>query len=63
MIIYAGTTILGGDTVIGARSVIGGNVWLTESVPPDTSVILETPRLIYKSKKKTQIKRTLNPAA
>jgi serine O-acetyltransferase len=63
VIIYAGTTILGGRTVIGARSVIGGNVWLTESVPPDTSVILETPRLIYKSQKKTQIKRTLNPAA
>jgi serine O-acetyltransferase len=63
VVIYSGATILGGNTVIGARSVIGGNVWLTESVPPDTSVILETPRLIYKSKKKNQIKRTLNPAA
>ena len=48
-IIYSGATILGGDTVIGARSVIGGNVWLTESVPPDTMVIMEQPRLIYKS--------------
>ncbi|MBU0987205.1 MAG: serine acetyltransferase, partial [Proteobacteria bacterium] len=48
VIIYSGATILGGDTVIGARSVIGGNVWLTESVPPDTKVILETPRLIFK---------------
>lgn len=47
-IIYSGATILGGDTVIGARSVIGGNVWVTESVPPDTKVIMETPRLIYK---------------
>ncbi len=46
VIVYAGATILGGGTVIGARSVIGGNVWLTESVPPDTRVILETPRLI-----------------
>ncbi|MBW2248125.1 MAG: serine acetyltransferase [Deltaproteobacteria bacterium] len=36
VIIYSGATILGGDTVIGARSVIGGNVWITESVPPDT---------------------------
>ena len=63
VIIYSGTTILGGNTVIGKRSVIGGNVWLTESVPADTSVILETPRLIYKSKNNTQIKRTLNPAA
>lgn len=48
VIIYSGATILGGDTVIGARSVIGGNVWLTESVPPDTKVIMETPRLIFK---------------
>lgn len=47
VIIYAGATILGGDTIIGARSVIGGNVWITESVPPDTKVISETPRLIY----------------
>jgi serine O-acetyltransferase len=50
VIIYAGATILGGDTVIGARSVIGGNVWLTQSIPPDTTVILESPRLSYKSK-------------
>ncbi|MDX9785265.1 MAG: serine acetyltransferase [Desulfobacterales bacterium] len=48
VIIYSGATILGGDTVIGARSVIGGNVWLTESVPPDTKVIMESPKLIYK---------------
>ncbi len=46
VIIYSGATILGGDTVIGARSVIGGNVWLTESVPPDTTIMIETPRLI-----------------
>ncbi len=37
VIIYAGATILGRIT-IGARSVIGGNVWLTESVPPDSSI-------------------------
>ena len=48
VILYSGATILGGDTVIGARSVIGGNVWVTESVPPDTKVIMETPRLVYK---------------
>jgi serine O-acetyltransferase len=48
VIIYAGATILGGDTRIGARSVIGGNVWLTESVPPDTTVVIEQPRLSYR---------------
>jgi serine O-acetyltransferase len=49
VIIYAGATILGGDTVIGARSVIGGNVWITESVPPDTKVFLERPGLVMRS--------------
>jgi serine O-acetyltransferase len=52
VIIYSGATILGGDTVIGTRSVIGGNDWLTESVPPDTTVMMEQPRLIYKSANK-----------
>jgi serine O-acetyltransferase len=47
VIIYANATILGGETVVGARSIIGGNVWLTESVGPDTRVMLEPPRLVY----------------
>jgi serine O-acetyltransferase len=50
VIIYSGATILGGQTVIGARSVIGGNVWLTESVPPDSRIFLKKPPMIYKSK-------------
>ncbi|NLT22239.1 MAG: serine acetyltransferase [Syntrophorhabdus sp.] len=50
VIIYANATILGGQTVIGARSTIGGNVWLTESVPPDTSVFLKKPELVMKNK-------------
>ena len=52
VIIYAGATILGGDTVIGTRSIVGGNVWLTESVPPDTKVVLKTPELIFMGNKK-----------
>jgi serine O-acetyltransferase len=47
VIIYSNTTVLGGETVIGARSTIGGNVWITESVPPDTKVYLKRPELIY----------------
>jgi serine O-acetyltransferase len=50
VIIYANATILGGDTVIGHRSVIGGNVWLTESIPPDTVVFLKKPELIIREK-------------
>jgi serine O-acetyltransferase len=45
--IYAGATILGGDTVIGRGSTIGGNVWLTHSVPPDTTVVLANPSLRF----------------
>jgi serine O-acetyltransferase len=47
VIVYSGATILGGETVIGARSVIGGNVWLTESIPPDTKVYIKKPDLIF----------------
>ncbi|MBF0202078.1 MAG: serine acetyltransferase [Desulfamplus sp.] len=47
VIIYSGATILGGSTVIGKGSIIGGNVWLTRSVPRDTKVFIEVPRLIY----------------
>lgn len=52
VIIYSNATILGGNTVIGARSVIGGNVWLTESVPPDTTVFLKKPELVITGKKR-----------
>jgi len=61
VIIYSGATILGGDTVIGERAVIGGNVWLTESVPPDTTVVMESPRLIYKSRNRRQRAQTGEP--
>ncbi len=53
VIIYSGATILGGETVIGKRSVIGGNVWITSSVPPETKVFNETPRLVYRYKENT----------
>jgi serine O-acetyltransferase len=45
--IYAQATILGGDTTVGRGSVIGGNVWLTRSVPPGTTVVIE-PQLRYR---------------
>jgi serine O-acetyltransferase len=38
VIIYSGATILGGETVIGAHSIIGGNVWLTKSIAPYSTV-------------------------
>ncbi|MDR2725300.1 MAG: serine acetyltransferase [Candidatus Adiutrix sp.] len=50
VIIYSGATILGGDTVIGAGSTVGGNVWLTESIPPGTKVLIKAPELIVVDK-------------
>jgi serine O-acetyltransferase len=48
VVIYAGATILGGETVVGRNSIIGGNVWLLDSVPPNTTITHQTPKLIYK---------------
>ncbi|HEV2971104.1 MAG TPA: serine O-acetyltransferase EpsC [Pirellulales bacterium] len=45
VVIYANATILGGATVIGHDCVIGSNVWLTRSVDPHTTVVLEKPKL------------------
>ncbi len=45
VVIYANATILGGQTVIGHDCVIGSSVWLTRSVAPHTTVVLEAPRL------------------
>jgi serine O-acetyltransferase len=38
VVIYAGASILGGETVVGQDSIIGGNVWLTQSVPPNSKI-------------------------
>jgi serine O-acetyltransferase len=45
VVVYANATILGGQTVIGHDSVIGSSVWLTHSVDPHTTVVLEKPKL------------------
>ncbi len=48
VVIYANATILGGKTVIGKHAVVGSSVWLTESVPADTTVTSEKPKLILR---------------
>ncbi|MFO0921495.1 MAG: serine acetyltransferase [Pirellulales bacterium] len=45
VVIYANATILGGKTIIGKGSVIGSSVWITSSVAPNTTVVLEKPKL------------------
>ncbi|MEP6936602.1 MAG: serine O-acetyltransferase EpsC [Chthoniobacterales bacterium] len=49
--IYPNSTVLGGETVIGARSTIGGNVFLVQSVPPDSLVYYEEKQLQIVHKK------------
>lgn len=52
VIIYSGATILGGDTFIGENSVIGGNVWLTKSVLPDSTVYHQSAMKVIETKSK-----------
>lgn len=50
VIIYSGATILGGDTVIGKGCIIGGNVWLTKSVPANSTVYHQSSIKVIESK-------------
>jgi serine O-acetyltransferase len=49
--IYPNSTILGGGTTVGARSTIGGNVFLMQSVPPDSLVYYEAKQMRVISKR------------
>jgi serine O-acetyltransferase len=49
VVVYANATILGGGTVVGHDAVIGSSVWLTQSVAPNTTVVLEKPKLKMRS--------------
>jgi serine O-acetyltransferase len=49
VVVYANATILGGATVVGHDAVVGSSVWLTHSVAPNTTVVLEKPRLKMRS--------------
>ena len=55
--IYPGATILGGETVIGAGSTIGGNVFIMDSVAPNSLVIYDglDMRVLSKADKKTSV--------
>jgi serine O-acetyltransferase len=49
VVVYANATILGGETVVGHDAVVGSSVWLTQSVAPNTTVVLEKPKLKMRS--------------
>lgn len=49
--IYAHATILG-DITIGKNSLIGSNVWLKQDVTENTMVLMEDPKMVFRSVKK-----------
>lgn len=53
--VYSGATILGGQTHVGDNSTIGGNVWLTQSVKPDTVVLNQSAARFKKDKSKKNL--------
>ncbi len=64
--IYANAIVLGGDTVLGERSVIGGSVFVTSSVPPDSSVTFQPPELRVRARgggKKTKAEPAADAAS
>ncbi len=48
VVVYSNATIFGGDTVIGRNSVIGASVSISQSVPPNTLVVIEKPSLRFR---------------
>lgn len=52
VVVYANATILGGDTIVGHDSVIGSSVWLTKSVDPSSTIVIEKPKLRVRNEDK-----------
>ncbi|RCS26580.1 serine acetyltransferase [Polaribacter sp. WD7] len=50
VVIYANATILGGDVVIGANSVVGANVCITESIPENSVVTVQSENKIFQKR-------------
>jgi len=50
VVIYANATILGGDVIIGKNSVIGANVCITESVPDNSVVTVQSENNIFQKR-------------
>ncbi len=60
VVIYANATVLGGKTVIGHNAVIGSSVWLTRSVDPYTTVMLEKPKLRMRAERPDELDPAMN---
>ncbi len=60
VVIYANATVLGGKTIVGHHSVIGSSVWLTRSVDPHTTVVLDKPDLRLRADTPDEMKAEMN---
>ena len=60
VVIYANATVLGGRTVVGHHCIVGSSVWLTRSVEPQTTVVLEKPKLRMRSEHDTDLTAETN---
>ena len=60
VVIYANATVLGGKTNIGHDAVIGSSVWLTRSVDPHTTVLLEKPGLRIRDDRPDELQAEAN---
>ena len=60
VVIYANATVLGGKTIVGHDSVIGSSVWLTHSVEPHTTVIMEKPKLRIRAETPDELRPEAN---
>ncbi len=52
--IYAHATILGGDTRIGEHSIVGANVWLLQSIPPNSMAYYKGENLVVRPRRKKE---------
>ena len=50
VVIYANATILGGDVIIGKNSVIGANVCVTETIPENSIVTVQSENNIFQKR-------------
>ncbi len=60
VIVYSNATVLGGRTVLGHDSVIGSSVWLTYSVDPHTTAVLEKPKLRMRGQEVDELRPATN---
>lgn len=60
VVLYANAIVLGGNTTVGHDCVVGSNVWLTRSVDPHTTVIMEKPKLRMRSEAPSEFEPPLD---